>query len=166
MEPTTMDRPVQQGGATASTEVPSVQTSSPASPPAPGERAPALVSTRDTLFSRRAPKLTAVDVPDYGEARVASLTQGQWEDLNARHEKDGKTDTAHGYMSEAVAAALCERDGSPVFDDHVEGGKQVRTLPLPVVAKLFEAVATASGLTAEAREKLGKGSEPTPSGAG
>jgi hypothetical protein len=94
---------------------------------------------------------------------VASLTQGQWEDLNDRHEKDGKTDTSHGYMSEAVAAMLVEADGSAVFADPVEGGKEVRKLPLPVVSQLFAAGATESGLTAEAREALGKSSGPTPS---
>lgn len=150
-----MDRPVSQGGVAAS---------EPASP-APMS-APAPVSTKDALFGPRARKLIPVDVPDFGTARVTSLTQGQWEDLNTRHDKDGKTDTSHGYMAEAVAAALVEADGSYVFTDAEEGGKQVRALPLPVVAKLFEAVANASGLTAEARERLGKGSEPTPSGAG
>lgn len=153
MNPTTMDRPVPPGGAPT-----------PMSPPPEPVRS--AESTRDTLFGPRALKLTPVDVPGYGTARVTSLKQGQWEDLNTRHEKDGKTDTSHGYMSEAVAAALVEADGTYVFEDVVAGGQKVRELSLPAVAKLFEAVASQSGLTAEAREALGKGSGPTPAAGG
>ena len=156
MEPTTMDRP--QGGVAASSPA------SPASAPAP--QAQALVSTKDALFGKRVRKFTRVEVPDYGTCRVTSLSHGQWEDLNTKHEKDGKTDTSHGYMSDAIAATLVEEDGSYVFEDWEAGGQEVRSLPLPVVTKLFAAVATSSGLTVEARDALGKISEPTPSGGG
>jgi hypothetical protein len=159
MEPTTMDRPAMPGGALASTPVPETKA------PAPAVEPPTLkLLSRDDLFGNRPRVTTEVVIAGYGRARVASLRQGQWEDLNARHQgEDGKTDTSKGYMNEAVAAALVQPDGSPMFEDPVEGAKQVRLLDLPVVNKLFAAVANQSGLTAEAREALGKTSEPTPS---
>lgn len=128
--------------------------------PAPAPASECL--TRGELFARRPPVTTIVAIPGWGSTRVTSLTQGQWEDLNARHQKDGKTDTSRGYMVEAVAAALVGPDGGYMFTDPAEGGKLVRDLPLPVVAQLFAGVAQQSGLTAEAREDLGKASGPTP----
>jgi hypothetical protein len=159
MEPTTMDRPAQSGGATASTQHADVHAMVTVD-----TATPLKLLSRDDLFGNRPRVTTEVVITGYGRARVASLRQGQWEDLNARHQgEDGKTDTSKGYMNEAVAAALVQPDGSPMFEDPVEGAKQVRLLDLPVVNKLFAAVANQSGLTAEAREALGKTSEPTPS---
>lgn len=160
-----MDRPAMSGGAPASTladaHVPEPKA------PAPAVEPVLKLLSRTDLFGTHPRITTEVVVPGYGRAKVASLRQGQWEDLNARHVgEDGKTDTSKGYMNEAVAAALVEPDGSPMFEDPIEGAKEVRLLDLPVVTKLFEAVARQSGLTSEAREALGKPSEPTPSAAG
>lgn len=156
MSPHIADRPAETlGGA----DVSAASTPAPASEP--------IVLSRADLFSKRRPlKTLDVHVPDYGVAKVASLTQGQWEDLNERHQKDGKTDTGKGYMAEAVACALVGPDGKRMFEEPVEGGKEVRVLDLPIVAQLFEAVARQSGLTEEARKSLGKGSEATPAAAG
>ena len=161
-----MDRPSTSGGAVASTPT-SHATPSPVPASVPASVQASAQSTKDALFGQAALHITTVEVPNYGTARVASLTQGQWEDLNERHKgEDGKTDTGHGYMTEAVAAALVEADGSYVFPDPVEGATLVRKLALPAVAKLFEAVARSSGLTQEARDALVKDSGPTPSGGG
>jgi hypothetical protein len=173
MDPTTMDRPVQQGGATASPEVSSVQTPSPASPHVPAHPASAPVSpapvllSRAELFSKRHPPAVNVTVEGYGTTRIAGLTQAQWEDLTARYTKeDGTTDTGRGYMAEAVAAALIAPDDDYMFTDPVEGAKQVRTLGIATVSQMFHAVVAQSALSTEARERLGKDSGPTPSDAG
>ena len=100
----------------------------------------------------------------YGTTRVAGLTQAQWEDLTARYTKeDGTTDTGKGYMAEAVAAALIDKDDEYMFPDPVEGAKDVKRLGIAAVGQLFQSVVRQSALSTEARDELGKDSEPTPS---
>ncbi len=160
-----MDRPTISGGAAAS---PAADSAPPSPPAAPTRPAPAAVPvSRDALFARKHPLTTDVTVEGYGTVRLASLTQGQWEDLNERHKgEDGKTDTEHGYMNEVVAAALIGPDDEYMFPNCIEGAKVVRDLGIAVVAQLFQGVAGRSGLMQEARDAIVKPSEPTPSGGG
>lgn len=157
-----MDRPIHSGGAAAS---PAADTAPPSPPAAPTRPAAAAVPMGfDELFGRKHPLTVDVTVEGYGTARLASLTQGQWEDLNERHKgEDGKTDTEHGYMNEAVACALIGPDDNYMFPDPIEGAKKVRMLGIGVVAQLFQGLAGRSGLMQEARDAIVKTSEPTPS---
>src|SRR5690349_15992834 len=125
MEPTMMDRPVQPGGASAFTpDTPTgkdVALAAMRAADAAADTAKQLkLLSKADLFSNRPRQTTEVVIEGHGRARIASLRQGQWEDLNARHQgPDGKTDTSKGYMAEAVAAGLCEPDGTPMFEDIV-----------------------------------------------
>ena len=145
MAPSTVDRPAKPGVAAAS-----------------GKADVGLVLSKEDLFAPRPARYQEYKMPGLGLVRMASLLGDHQQEINDRHEKDGKLRASVQYMAEVVAACLVDVNGKRMFDDIRSGAKRVMQLDLGEIIELFTHAATASAMSLEAREALGKGSEATP----